>query len=139
MKATKNFKTKFFGILSLAIFCTLTSVSSVSAGSGASANAQMYQRDGVSYLEGGVIVFGGYDFVPRISAYYELYRDGTYLGSKNAVSDNYYLSSSATALLTDGVHTQSGNYTMSWSGRVEDYYLFGGDWTDAGTVSYYKQ
>ncbi|GIO66612.1 hypothetical protein [Paenibacillus cookii] len=63
MKASKKFKTKFLGILSLTILGTmLTSVSSVSAGSGATADASMNQTGG--YLQGGVVVFAGYDFVP---------------------------------------------------------------------------
>lgn len=137
MKTSKKLKTKIFGILSLAIIGgMLTSVSSVSAGSGASASASMWETSG--YLEGGVTVFAGYDFVPgTIRAYYELYRDGTFLGSKQAESNNYYLDKSATALITSKTHSQSGLYTMTWAGRVGGYYFNGSDWTDAGEESYY--
>lgn len=137
MKASKKFKTKFLGILSLTILGTmLTSVSSVSAGSGATADASMYQTGG--YLQGGVVVFAGYDFVPGpIRAYFELYRNGTFLGSKQDESNNYYLDKSAAALISDKTHSQSGLYTMTWSGRIGGYYWNGSDWTDAGETSYY--
>lgn len=137
MVISKNMKSKFVGILSLAILSfSFSSASPVSAGSGASATPSMTTQNG--YLKGGLIVFGGSDFVPEISAYFELYRNGTFLGSKQDVSDNYYLSKSATAHITDGVHSESGTYLMKWSGRVKDYNFFGGDWTDSGEKSYYK-
>ncbi|MET3548347.1 hypothetical protein ABID47_004977 [Paenibacillus favisporus] len=137
MKTSRKLKIKIYGILSLAIIGgMLTSVSSVSAGSGASASASMWETSG--YLEGGVTVFAGHDFVPgTIRAYYELYRDGTFLGSKQAESTNYYLDKSATALITSKTHSQSGLYTMTWAGRVGGYYWNGSDWTDAGEESFY--
>ncbi|MDR0270834.1 hypothetical protein [Paenibacillus sp.] len=132
MKASKKLKSKFFGILSLVIFSMFTSVSLVSAGSGASASTSMYKTSG--YLQGGVSVDAGYEFVPGpIRAYFELYKDGTFLGSKQG----QYLSRSAVALVTDKAHSQSGLYTMTWSGRVGGYYSDRSDWSDAGQTSYY--
>ncbi|MDK8179607.1 hypothetical protein [Paenibacillus sp. UMB4589-SE434] len=95
----------------------------------------MYKQQ--SALAGAVVVHRGYDFVTEIRAYFELYRDGTYLGSKLDVSDNYYLDQYATAHITDGAHTQSGSYKMQWSGRVKGYYSNGSDWSDSGEKTYY--
>ncbi|WP_017687524.1 hypothetical protein [Paenibacillus sp. PAMC 26794] len=128
---------KVFGALALASTCMLTSVAPASAaGFGASASADMEVWNG--YLEGGLYVNGGHNFVSSISAYMELYRDGTYLGSKQGYSGNWYLSRSATALITSNTHSASGLYTMTWSGRVTGYTLTGGDWSDAGSTTYYK-
>ncbi|GIO66613.1 hypothetical protein J21TS3_14340 [Paenibacillus cookii] len=69
--------------------------------------------------------------------YFELYRNGTFLGSKQDESNNYYLDKSAAALISDKTHSQSGLYTMTWSGRIGGYYWNGSDWTDAGETSYY--
>jgi hypothetical protein len=134
----KNNLTKVFGSLALVFVCMFTSIPSASAGSGAAAHPSLNSLPNRGYVEGGLQVFAGHDFVPGASAYIELYRDGTYLGSKYGEMDNYYLDKYASALITDGVHTQSGLYSMQWSGRVEEYYLFGGDWTDSGTLNYYK-
>lgn len=49
----------------------------------------------------------------------------------------FYLDQYATAHITDGEHTQSGTYTMKWSGRVKGYYSSGSDWTDSGEKTYY--
>lgn len=132
-------KTIFLSIIStVAIIGLLSSFPSVSAGSGASANASMHETD--NYLRGGVIVMAGHDFVPGpIRAYFELYRDGTFQGSTQAESTNYYLANFAAANITDNTHSQSGLYTMTWSGRVGGYYWNGNDWTDSGKVSYIKK
>lgn len=119
MNVSRKFKSKFFGILSLAILGgMLSSVSSVSASEEkAEAVPSLYKDRG--YLQGGVIVFSGPDFVRGpVRAYYELYRDGTYLGSKLDEQTNWYLEQDATALITDQTHNTPGLYTMSWSGRV---------------------
>ncbi|HFL3236841.1 TPA: hypothetical protein ACG3KH_004299 [Clostridioides difficile] len=71
-------------------------------------------------------------------AYYELWRDGKKLGTKYDESMNWYLSRSAIALITEGVHTQSGEYYMTWSGRVTGYTLTGGDWSRSGNLTYTK-
>ncbi|MBB6021424.1 hypothetical protein HNR77_002519 [Paenibacillus sp. JGP012] len=127
---------KVFGAIALASTCMLTSVAPASAGDRAAAYPSLGQSGG--YIEGGVLVHGGYDFVTSISAYLELYRDGTYLGSKQDITTNYYLDTYAHAKITDNLHSASGLYTMTWSARVTGYTIFNGDWTDAGSKTYYK-
>ncbi|MGE6579007.1 hypothetical protein ACQKFM_29300 [Paenibacillus xylanexedens] len=127
---------KVFGALALASTCMLTSVAPASAGDRASASVDLGQSGG--YIEGGVLVHGGYDYVTSISAYLELYRDGTYLGSKQDINTNYYLDTYAYAKITDNLHSASGLYTMTWSARVTGYTIFNGDWSDAGSKTYYK-
>lgn len=133
----KNKLTKLIGTLTLVIVFMFSLTPSASAGSGASSHPSMYHLPNRGYLEGGISIFAGWDFVKDASAYFELYRNGTYLGSKYGEMDNYYIDKYARASITDGVHTQLGLYSMQWSGRVVDYYFFGGDWTDSGTLDYY--
>ncbi|AZS16809.1 hypothetical protein [Paenibacillus lutimineralis] len=123
-------------LLCFVLFSSVTSSSVFASGDRGSFSPSLYQMG--SSLEGGTSTFAGYKFVAGpISAYFELYRDGTYLGSKYGESDNYYLDRYAHALITSGVHTTSGSYKMTWSGRIGKYYSDGSDYTDAGEKTYY--
>lgn len=123
-------------LLTITIICSIFLIYALaSGGDRASATPSLYKRG--TALSGGVVVFGGYDFVPEIRAYFELYRDNVYIGSKLDVSENYYLDQFATASITEGVHTQSGLYLMKWSGRVKEYNFNGSDWSQSGEKTYY--
>ncbi|MDT0126313.1 hypothetical protein Q9R46_26955 [Paenibacillus sp. RRE4] len=138
--ASKPFKASKVAILSVVLFSSVAGSAFAALNTSPDLTIFPYSGTTNTYVEGGVYASTRDKNVSKIRAYYELYRDGAYLGSgfdeQNGNVFNQGGLSSAAANISSKTHYLPGTYKMNWSSRI--VYYFGSDADDAGAVNLYK-
>lgn len=136
----KLLKPAVLSVLAFMLTLSLFSPHAFALKSNASPNIYLrtcHNNFSVWYVDGGIYE-STYEKVSSVSAYMELYRDGTYLGSSYDIDDLYRPSGlrSAAANISSCTHNTFGFYVMNWNSRLSP--LTGSDVTNSGSVNILK-